>query len=66
MGETMKNIGYIIVILTVMTFTISVVPFILMLAWNYIASYFGLPEINFWVAFAFVVIINIVFNKSKD
>lgn len=43
-----------------------VFSFIMMLAWNYcVPVMFGLPEVNFWTMFIFIVLIRFIVSLFK-
>lgn len=64
-----ENLGVVGLVAVVILFIIAcfvAVPFILMLAWNFVMpKVFGLPELNIWTAIALCVICSILFGGIK-
>lgn len=56
----LKAIAPLLGVILIILGAISIVPFIAMIAWNYLAPLVGLPLITFWHALAGVVLLRII------
>ena len=60
------GLGFVLLIIAVIAVIILFVPFVLMIAWNFVMpQLFGLPAINIWMAFALWIIFGILFGSAK-
>ena len=61
--DIIKNIVTIGIGIIIVLLVFSLIPFILMVAWNFVMpGIFGLPVIEFWQAFALYVVFSILFG----
>lgn len=64
----MKILVICALVLLAMAIYLGLIPFLLMLVWNFVMPVFGLPEITFWHSLALCFLLTIIggfFKTSK-
>lgn len=63
----MERLIRFLVLLGLIIFLVFGVPFIFMLAWNYVFNYFNQPQliINYWVAFLILFLLGFIGKSSS-
>ena len=65
LSEGAVVVGGVLGLVALIVAMLSIVPLILMLAWNFVMPKFGLPEIGFWESFAMTVVMNILLGGLR-
>lgn len=62
----MKALVIIAIIVLALAFGFGLVPFLIMICWNFLAPLFGGPVITFWHALAVTVLLSVLSSFFKQ